>query len=97
MLNSFILFISAKERAGIERAILSGTFAKDKFNSFLYSKFISVLSQQQVLFNLFENSASSNFKSTYSNIKTEASFAEVQRMREIALSKQEGFVGNCNR
>jgi len=96
MLNSFILFISAKERAGIERAILSGTFAKDKFNSFLYSKFISVLSQQQVLFNLFENSASSNFKTTYSNIKTEASFAEVQRMREIALSKQEGFGVDSN-
>ena len=35
MLNSFILFISAKERAGIERAILSGTFAKNKFNAFL--------------------------------------------------------------
>lgn len=91
MLNSFILFISAKERAGIERAILSGTFTKNKFNTFLYSKFISVLSQQQVLFNLFENSASNDFIQSYSLIKTAPSFAEVEKMRLIALSKQEDF------
>jgi methyl-accepting chemotaxis protein len=96
MLNSFILFISAKERAGIERAILSGTFAKDKFNTFLYSKFISVLSQQQVLFNLFENSANNSFKARYSQIKTDPAFAEVQRMRDIALSKQAGFGTDSN-
>ncbi|MFK5895163.1 MAG: nitrate- and nitrite sensing domain-containing protein [Pseudomonadota bacterium] len=91
MLNSFILFISAKERAGIERAVLSGTFAKDKFNSFLENKFISVLSQQQVLFNLFEFSANNNFKSAYSQIKTASSFSEVQKMRDVALSKKDNF------
>jgi len=89
--NSLILFISAKERAGIERAVLSSTFARDKFNQFLYYKFVSVLSQQEALFNLFETSATKNIKEKYKNIKVNSSFAEVERMRKIALSKSSGF------
>jgi len=89
--NSLILFISAKERAGIERAVLSSTFAKDKFSQFLYYKFVSVLSQQKALFNLFTTSATKNIKEKYINIKKDPSFTEVERMRKIALSKSSGF------
>jgi len=89
--NSLILFISAKERAGIERAVLSSAFVQDKFSQFLYYKFVSVLSQQKALFNLFETSATKNIKEKYKNIKMAPSFAEVERMRKIALSKSSGF------
>ncbi|MCK5666047.1 MAG: nitrate- and nitrite sensing domain-containing protein, partial [Thiotrichaceae bacterium] len=91
MLNSLVLFISAKERAGIERAILSATFARDEFNAFLNSKFLSVMAQQSALFNLFEHSANEKFKQSYVKIKGDSSFAEVQRMRDVALSKTKGF------
>jgi len=91
MLNSLVLFISAKERAGIERAILSATFARDEFTPFLNSKFLSVMAQQNALFNLFEYSANEQFKRTYSTIKNDNSFAEVERMRGLALSKQKDF------
>ncbi len=91
MLNSLVLFISAKERAGIERAILSATFARDEFNAFLNSKFLSVMAQQSALFNLFEHSANEKFKQSYVKITSDSSFAEVQRMRDIALSKTKGF------
>ena len=91
MLNSLVLFISAKERAGIERAILSATFARDEFTPFLNSKFLSVMAQQSALFNLFEHSANEQFKQSYLSIKSDASFAEVQRMRDIALSRQKSF------
>ncbi len=91
MLNSLVLFISAKERAGIERAVLSATFSKNEFSPFLYTKFVSVLAQQNALFNLFEYSANTDFKAFYTNIKKDSSFKEVQRMRDIALSKSKGF------
>ncbi|MCU7940373.1 MAG: nitrate- and nitrite sensing domain-containing protein [gamma proteobacterium symbiont of Bathyaustriella thionipta] len=91
MLNSLMLFISAKERAGIERAILSATFSQDKFNPFLTTKFLSVLAQQQALLDLFEYSANDEFKQYYSQIKSNPAFNEVQRMRNIALTKQSGF------
>ncbi|MFK5985451.1 MAG: nitrate- and nitrite sensing domain-containing protein [Pseudomonadota bacterium] len=91
MLNSLILFISAKERAGIERAILSATFSKNAFNPFLNSKFLSVMSQQEVLFNLFKHTANKEIQKSYSHILADASFSEVQDMRNIALSKNKDF------
>jgi len=91
LVNSFLLFITAKERAGIERAVLSGTFAKDKFTHFAYFKFISVVSQQKVLMDLFKASASKDVLDKYNEIKQNPAFKEVDRMRKIALSKDSGF------
>ncbi|MCP3849126.1 MAG: chemotaxis protein [Gammaproteobacteria bacterium] len=91
LLNSQILFISAKERAGIERAILSATFARNEFNHFLKGKFLSVLSQQKALFNLFQTSADEDLQKQYKEIKNEASFVEVEKMRKIAQSKEKDF------
>ena len=91
LMTSLVLFDSAKERAGIERAVLSGTFASNHFSKKLYFKFVSVLSQQQALFNLFENSASQTLLAKYNELKSDESFAEVERMRQIALSKESDF------
>jgi methyl-accepting chemotaxis protein len=90
-LNSIVLFISAKERAGIERAVLSGVFAKDSFTRFLYYKFISVLSQQNVLLNIFTHSADKLFLDKYNTIISDSSFKEVERMRKVALEKEGKF------
>jgi len=62
LMNSLLLFISGKERAGIERAVLSGVFSKDRFDKFLYAKFISVLAQQKAFFHLFEVTANEKLK-----------------------------------
>ena len=91
LMNSLLLFIAAKERAGIERAVLSGVFARDKFTHFLYYKFVSVLSQQKVLHNLFVHTASKKIKKDYEIIRNKRCFKEVDRMRSIALSKDSGF------
>ena len=91
LMNSLVLFISAKERAGIERAVLSGAFSKDSFDRFLYAKFISVLAQQKALFHLFEVTADDKLKKFYASVKSDPAFAEVQRMRDIALNRERGF------
>ena len=91
IMNSLVLFITAKERAGIERAVLTGVFAKDSFTSFLKRKFISVVSQQKVLLHLFEMTADKDILSFYSQISKEKPFLEVERMREIAFSKYSSF------
>jgi hypothetical protein len=39
-------FLQAKERTGIERAVASGSFAKDKFTSKGFQKFISLVALQ---------------------------------------------------
>ena len=89
--NSFVLFISSKEKAGIERAILSGVFAIDKFTSDSFAKFSSLAAEQQTLLNLFSNTANNKIKSEFKKIKENRSFLEVQRIRDIALLKNENF------
>ena len=89
--NSFVVFISAKERAGIERAVLSGVFAKDEFSRVAYGKFKSLESEQNTLLNLFYHVADNETKSLYDKTINDPSFAEVEKMRNIAKSRQSGF------
>jgi len=89
--NSFVIFISAKERAGIERAVLSGVFAKDEFSRAAYGKFKSLESEQNTLLNLFYHVADNETKSLYEKTINDPSFAEVEKMRNIAKSRQSGF------
>ncbi len=91
LMNSLLLFISGKERAGIERAILSGVFSKDRFDKFLYSKFISVLAQQKAFFHLFEVTADEKLEKFYKKIASQPPFQEVEKMRNIALDRDDGF------
>ena len=89
--NSFVVFISAKERAGIERAVLSGVFAADKFTTLSFAKFASLASEQKTLLNLFKTTANKQLIQSLKTLKSAPSFIEVQRMRDIALSKQNNF------
>ena len=89
--NSFVVFISAKERAGIERAVMSGVFAKDKFTPKTAAKFASLVSQQKAFLNLFYHTTSVDMQKAFNKVKTHSSFKEVERYRELAFSKNEGF------
>jgi len=89
--TSFVIFISAKERAGVERAVMSGVFSSDNFTNSSYSKFLSLTSEQKTLLNLFKHSANKNHILDYEKLTQHPSFIDVQRMRDIALSKQSEF------
>ena len=89
--TSFVIFISSKERAGIERAVLSGVFAKDKFNRTTAAKFEALVSQQKTLTNLFIHTAAKDVQQMYQKTASDSSFAEVERYRQIANSKESGF------
>ena len=89
--SSFVVFISSKERAGVERAVLSGVFAADKFTIASFAKFSSLASEQKTLLNLFSNTTSKENQTAFKQVQTHPSFGEVQRMRDIALSKNDSF------
>ena len=92
-LAAYTSFLKAKERAGIERAVLSATFGADKFLPGLYTKFVSLLAQQKAFLDDFLTFANQKMKNMYSKIIKEPAFAEVQKMRDIALAhhKTGGF------
>lgn len=89
--SSFVIYISSKERAGIERAVLSAVFATDKFTLASFAKFSSLVNEQKTLLNLFSQTASKKNQEAFEELTKDPVFIEVQRMRDIALSKNDGF------
>ncbi len=89
--NSFVIFISAKERAGIERAVLSNVFAQDKFTRSSAAKFASLVAEQKTLINLFKNVSEKRVRQMYENITKDISFREVEKYRNIAFFKDSNF------
>jgi len=85
-LAAYTSFLKAKERAGIERAVLSGTFGADKFAPGMYTKFITLLAQQKAYLDDFLTFANKDMKELYYKIIKQPAFREVERMRQIAIA-----------
>ncbi|MEO5367981.1 MAG: nitrate- and nitrite sensing domain-containing protein, partial [Magnetococcus sp. WYHC-3] len=54
MASSYVHFLLAKERAGIERAVLSNTFAADRFGPGMYRRFGELVSEQDTYLQMFQ-------------------------------------------
>jgi methyl-accepting chemotaxis protein len=80
-------FIQGKERAGIERAVLSNTFGADKFTGSMFVKFITLISEQNTYISSFEDFASTENKNFYHNKLNNPSINEVLKLRKIAIEK----------
>jgi len=90
-LSAYTNFLKSKERAGIERAVLSATFAADKFGNGMYAKFITLLAQQNAYMDAFLSIASDDSVRMYKKIMDSPVVAQVDRMRSIAKSRQSDF------
>ncbi len=86
-LISYLNFLLSKERAGIERAVGSNTFAKDKFGPGMYKKFITLIAEQDAYMYEFLILASPKVKEFYENTVTGKPVEEVNRMRKILIDK----------
>jgi len=88
-LAAYVSFLKAKERAGIERAVLSATFAVNHFKKGMFVKFITLVSEQNAFINDFLSFASPEMKKMYNQIIQNPAFVEVERMRKIAIEKSQ--------
>lgn len=89
MTASYVNLLQEKERVGRERALLSNTFAADKFKPEMFNKYISVIAEQDTYMNVFLSFASSAQKDFYKK-KIQGKFVdEVARMRKIALERSD--------
>jgi len=92
-LNAFSNYLYSKERAGVERAVMTGTFAKDSFPPGFYAKFVKLMSQQDTYMGRFLFLASEENVDFYKKTLVGNSVNEVSRMRKIALSNMNGNFG----
>jgi methyl-accepting chemotaxis protein len=84
-LNAYYAFLMSKERAGIERAILSSAFSKDRFSDGMRAKFIEIVTQQDAYLHIFKINATKNILNFYKKTIQSQVFQQVQNMRNVAL------------
>ena len=86
MLAALLFFMQGKEHAGIERAVLSNTFAQGEFASGKYEHFLSLLSQQATYFATFQNYANPDSNRRFDIILISDASQLVEQYRQHALS-----------
>jgi methyl-accepting chemotaxis protein len=85
--NAYINFLNSKERAGVERAVITGTFAQDAFGPGVYEKFLGLVVLQDTYMNVFLSLATAEHQTFYKSTLTGEAIRETQRMREIAKQR----------
>jgi methyl-accepting chemotaxis protein len=88
-LVTYVNFMQSKERAGIERAILSSTFARDSFAPGMFEKFISLKSQQEAFLKSFKTYADAGQFDLYQQTVRGRDVDAVDSMRSTATDKFE--------
>jgi methyl-accepting chemotaxis protein len=86
-LKSFGAFLQLKERAGIERAVLSTTFGHREFSAGLYRKFVTLVAEQQTYAERFIAAASPENIRTFKQAQQNRAMANVNQLREIAFAQ----------
>ncbi|WP_206482868.1 methyl-accepting chemotaxis protein [Thalassotalea sp. G2M2-11] len=84
-------FLQGKERAGIERAVLSNTFSRNSFADGMFVKYISLVTQQNTYFDNFLAVATQSNKEVYQRQTSHPSVKEVNRMRAIATTNSDNL------
>ena len=92
-LSAFTNYLYSKERAGVERAVMTGTFAKNSYPPGFYAKFVKLMSQQDTYMGRFLFVTSKENVDFYKKTLVGEPVDEVNRMRKIALSHMEGNFG----
>ena len=84
-------FLQGKERAGIERAVLSNVFALDEFKGGMFVKFITLNTQQSTYLASFLTLTTQENISFYQDQMIHPAVTEVAKLRTLAESKTAGF------
>jgi|GEM_PF-6530387 len=86
LLASYFFFMQSKERAGIERAVLSQIFTKGFSTQADIMKFSRLVEAQEAYIKSFQTVATPAHISYYGQQMEDASVSEVQRMRSVAIA-----------
>lgn len=85
--NAYVSFLLSKERAGLERAVLTGTFAANQFGKGGYEKFIKLVSEQDAYNDVFLSNATTQQKTMFNEKMNSDAVKKVNEMRTVAKEK----------
>ncbi len=84
---SYINFLKSKDKAGIERAVLSNTFAGQRFKKGIFVFFSSLVASQNAYLDVFMTHTQQLNKEFYKNTMKGKFISESSRLRQIAFDK----------
>ncbi len=87
--NAFVIFMEMKEKAGLERAVLSGVFALDRFTGKSLGTFAGLISEQDSLQETFLSLANESEAAYFQEQMSDSSIETVKKLRTIAMSRLE--------
>jgi methyl-accepting chemotaxis protein len=88
LFSAYYLLLQGKERAGIERAVLSNVFSQNEFSEATYGKFTNLLNEQATYFSTFSSFAEGEFLKKYNAILSTSTSRKIERLRETAKSSR---------
>ncbi|BCG64571.1 MAG: methyl-accepting chemotaxis protein [Methyloprofundus sp.] len=86
-LSAYANFIKGKERAGIERAVLANTFAKDAFGPGMFKKLITLIAIQNTYTNVFLAFATPEYQTLYKEKFSGKFIDATESLRQKALNQ----------
>lgn len=78
-------YLQAKERAGIERAVLSNTFSANQFAPGLFARFVTLVAEQKTYSSRFTNQVTPELKQSFIELEQSDAFQTVEKMRRVAM------------
>ncbi|MGL1903210.1 MAG: methyl-accepting chemotaxis protein [Fibrobacterales bacterium] len=87
LISVYVTFLEGKEKAGVERAVMTNTFAVDYFRDGVFNKFAYLVNAQNTYFDAFLWNANSEQEELFTKTMMTPVVTEVQRMRDIAFDK----------
>ncbi|MEE4244513.1 MAG: methyl-accepting chemotaxis protein [Kangiellaceae bacterium] len=90
-LFALLNFTSAKESAGIERAVLANAFGADKFTAALRTRHTALMTKQMVFTEQAINSADETLAPIFNRAIQSSAAKQVQNYRDQAAAKDSGY------
>jgi len=84
-------FLQGKERAGIERAVLSSTFSQNQFAKGMFVKFVTLVTEQNTYFDSFNAFTNTDNQRMFVDQMNIAAVQEVLKLRKLAMTQSDGF------
>jgi len=84
---AFATFLQSKERAGLERAVLSSAFSRDSFTPGQFARFSDLVNTQNIYLSVFSDMASESQLEFFDEQMRHSSIGQVQQMRDIAIAQ----------
>jgi len=85
IMSAYISFVEGKEKAGVERALMTDIFELGNFRDDTFRDFNFLVYSQTTYEEIFNRFATAEQIAFYSEISTNRAFSEVERIREIVF------------